>query len=474
MIKSTTVPSLPEPQTPAFDAPASNRAAGRRFLIVSYYFGETSEVGAFRLNALAEHLLQSGAHVDVLFHNATGAPLRQRERLGLFPIDDPGEIYMPRIVRFVKGLLGVFRPRRDASPAAAAPVVEVPRAAPGPKPLRKPGVLGWIEHQVFTTIYVFNGKKRWARGAVRQGMSLARRHRYDCIISSAPPAVVGVVAGWIGWRTGTPYALDLRDPWNGNSVVPTAHSLARRLDLFAQRKCLTNATLITCASPGVRRLMGERWPALEHRMHVVLNGFDAVDRLDPPSNTGKLQLLYAGALYLKRNPFPLLESLKRFIDAGAFDRTRVRFTLVGDCESWNGVDVNAWCIQSGLSDVVSVLPRISRTELNSYRRDANVLVNLAQGQPDQIPAKTYDLLASGRDLLIITEAGSDTAEIMSSAGIKGCVDDSDPRQVDDALKALYSKWVLRVPGIGSSAADIESFSRDRQNRAWTHLLGYAS
>ena len=56
-----------------------------------------------------------------------------------------------------------------------------------------------------------------------------------------------------------------------------------------------------------------------------------------------------------------------------------------------------------LSLVVSVIPAVDPGELTAYMNASNVLINFAQGQARQIPAKSYDYLAWRRDVLTIAE-----------------------------------------------------------------------
>jgi hypothetical protein len=43
-----------------------------------------------------------------------------------------------------------------------------------------------------------------------------------------------------------------------------------------------------------------------------------------------------------------------------------------------------------------VRPAVPPAEASALMTEAEVLVNFAQGQPEQIPAKLYDYIASGR------------------------------------------------------------------------------
>jgi hypothetical protein len=446
-----------------------------RVMVVSYHYGDTDAVGAKRVNALTRFLADQGVEVDVIFAGDAAPAISGSTRIRHLPVADPPARFIPALLWIKRRFLPWVGNKK---PVGARPEPELVRSAETPAratfigSLKKFAIRAVQEvvHQILVIVYLFDGRKRWGIRVVRTALPLTRTRPYDWIITSSPPPISAIAAAWIARGSGVPLCIDLRDPWNSNSTVKTRARLPLFIDRTVQRWCLGRARLVTCASPGVLRIMTRRLPAVSTRAHVVLNGFDPADRIAAPVPSGRLELLYAGILYDWRNPFPLLESIVRLISAGAVEAGRIHISFVGDCEVCQGVRLADWALQRGISAQMSIYPRVPPAQITRFTEQANVLVSFARGQPDQIPAKTYQMLVAGRDLLVITEPTSDTAEIIRAANIGHCIDDKDPGAVDAAMLSLYRKHVMGAGQDDAVPASMQQFDRTHQNARWFAML----
>jgi hypothetical protein len=81
----------------------------------------------------------------------------------------------------------------------------------------------------------------------------------------------------------------------------------------------------------------------------------------------------------------------------------------------------------------------------------------------QVPAKTFELLALGREMLVLCEPTSDTAAVVE--GIEGvsCVASGETVRLRELLRDIYVRHVqlgtLRAPNL----AEIQQHSRSAQN-----------
>jgi hypothetical protein len=180
--------------------------------------------------------------------------------------------------------------------------------------------------------------------------------------------------------------------------------------------------------------------------------------------------LYAGSLYFNRDPFPLLEAVRDLVNSPGVERERVCFSLVGDCRHWNGQDLAAWVRAEGVEDCIRLLPRVAPTAVRAMMAEAEVLVNFAQGQPDQIPAKLYDYLASGREMLLIAEAHSDAARVARESGAGRIVEPTEVAALRAVLVELYTFYVERGLSFAPEERTIGKYSRDYQNGRFMELL----
>ena len=146
----------------------------------------------------------------------------------------------------------------------------------------------------------------------------------------------------------------------------------------------------------------------------------------------------------------------------------MRLQLVGECEEWNGRRVSDIVRELGIDDVVAILPPVSGSRVREMTMQANVVVNFAQGQPEQVPAKLYEQFVSNRYGLLFAEAHSESAVIAASVGTIFRVDDC-AIQVLGALRHLYDELVVsnRAPVVVSP---IDVHSRANSNRQFAQAL----
>jgi hypothetical protein len=428
-----------------------------RALILSYHFYPSGEVGAKRVSELARQLHAGGWEVT-----AITAPADHVEELAgrvrgieILPVAPPPKLY-PQVAE----LLRRRRSEERRTPSCGGEPTGAERAANWRANLKRNyNALEWT----------LDDRKGWAWRAAVRGLSL-RRH-WDWIVSSGPPVSAHLAARFLAGWSGARWLMDLRDPWVGNEFWP-AHVRSRLRDAMEQRleaSCIRRADRITVSSPGIARGLLERSPEAASRVAVVLNGYDGTPA-DAAQASGRLRLLYAGTLYFNRDPFPLLEAFASLVRSAGVDRRRVSFTLVGNCAAWNDRSLTAWVETEGLADCVHILPAVAPAAVREMMVASEVLVNFAQGQRDQIPAKVYDYIASGREMLLIAETDSDAARVTRESGCGRIVEPMDRTGLSLALSDLYTHYVERGGTFRPVRETVGNFSRRHQNSRFMELL----
>jgi hypothetical protein len=270
-------------------------------------------------------------------------------------------------------------------------------------------------------------------------------------------------------KLGAPLIVDLRDPWTGYPGED-ARALRTRVSAALEARTLTSAAKIVCTTPGLAAGLAKRFPHFRERLHVITNGYDHAPRQLPNDTGHRLGILFAGEIYANRDPFPFLAAVDRLVNRPEVNRERITVKLVGRCESFRGQSLARWMEGKRCREVVQILPPVAPQAVPDLVAEATVLLNLAHHQMLQVPAKTFEHLVSGRELLILCEAESDTAGVVR--GIPGVVqvDPDDAAAVDAALLDLYERHVgggkLTAPG----GEALESFSRASLNARYADLL----
>jgi hypothetical protein len=305
--------------------------------------------------------------------------------------------------------------------------------------------------------------KKWTRKAYRQARLAVRGERVLAVVASGPP-FSGVWAAYVlAKRVGAPLIVDFRDPcFFGWTFEGPMRYINRNLARLIERRVMAASTAVLCASPGIGDLLRRGYPDAAAKIHEVINGFDATQPRRRAATGGNLSILFAGALYMNRDPFPFLEALDRLLADPRVDAAHIQVDFVGGCSDFGGMSLAGWLKGRRAAAVVRLTPSVPEPELKPFMERATTLLNLAQAQPRQIPAKTFEHLASGSEVIAICEKDSDTGRILE--GIPGVhrIDPDDALALDATLRDLYRRHVLDGQISAPPEAAIRGFSREAQ------------
>ncbi len=435
---------------------------GPVILIISYAFFPENEIGARRTTALATFLVARGYRVVVVssFGNHNVQPGSQIMP-GVFavPIKRPSKVLINAIVTLKQKIVSRTRTKRG-------PAVGIEPETTAATTVRS----DILKDAFFRLICFVDEFKRWSWRASRAAADAARQHSASLLISSGPPhsaLLAGVVAAR---KLRIPYVADLRDPWT-DCVTANPH---RRFDYWLQKPfekwVIRNAACVTSAGATVAELLAKRYPDASAKITSVPNGYDGNGQSVSTHTGGKLSILFAGELYLGRNPFPVLDALERLLHRTDVDADLIRITFMGRVAQYAGRSLSEWLLGKRLSRIMTIFPHRPLDEVNRAVKAATVLLNLAQQQPYSVPAKTYEHLISGREILLVCENESETARVVK--GIRG-VNQVDPRYsegLERALFDLYRRHAIDGQMIVPSMDDVRKFSRCAANEKFIKII----
>jgi glycosyltransferase involved in cell wall biosynthesis len=428
-------------------------------LILAYHFYPSGEIGARRVTALARHLAARGLRV-VVVSSFDGKP------------HEPGREILPGVVAIsvlppARAWLDalVWLKRRITRRSAAA---DTAANDPPPATARPRRWFGRLRELYFRLIYLGDGSKRWAWRAAAAAARAGRKYDARLIMASGPPHGALLAAAHAAGRLGIPLVADLRDPWS-DSLAPS-HRLELRLLRALEHWVVRRAAAITTTTDVVAALLGARYGTQGDRIQVVRNGYDTEVAVAPSATGGRLAILFAGELYVGRDPFAFLAALEWLLARPEVDGRRIAVTFMGKVQSYGGQLLEAWMRGKRCASVVRILPPQSEVAVAQAIASSTVVLNLAQQQPLAVPAKTYEHLASGREILLLCEHDCETARMV--AGIRGVlqVDPADSGALSAALLDLYTRHVVGGSLTAPAAADVQRFSRSAANERFHTLF----
>ncbi|MDR2789238.1 MAG: glycosyltransferase [Candidatus Accumulibacter sp.] len=312
----------------------------------------------------------------------------------------------------------------------------------------------------------------WKFAGIREGMRLIGKYAPDAIWSTYPIATAHVIASELRRRSELPWVADFRDPMAQDGYPADPVTWRRFLEIEAE--AVGKAALSLFTTPGAARIYRGRYPDRAAHMRVLENGYDEESfqglPLPPspaePLNPGSLTLLHSGIVYpSERDPAPLfiaLEAMKRdgSLAPGSL-KIRFRAPVHDDL-------LRALAGKHGVASFVETCPAVPyRDALAEMSRAEGLLVMQAANCNEQIPAKVYEYLRTGRPVLGLTDPAGDTAGALREAGIRSIAALDSPEGIARLIERFMSG---EREDFSPDPARVESASRRERTRVFATLL----
>lgn len=394
-------------------------------LMLAYHYPPENKIGAARPHRFARHLQQRGHSVSVVAADVRGAGESAGNIVRAPRDSNPG-----RVARSSSALLGLVErhilPCRDYLP--------------------------WVPHAVAAAS---------ARIASEPG---------QVVFSTSPPVATHLAALLLKWRHGVPWIADFRDPFWGNPTRTARRSAA--MGPLLERLIFQNADAVIANTDAVAALWSRRYPRWTDKIHVIWNGFDPDDRIEPLPREERIQrrISHVGALYGDRTPLAVASSLERLIASGVLAPGGAQLRLVGPITDRARRDLDAPVLRRLAEhqhlhvDDRTVPQDEARREM--LQADWLLLLDLNDRNPGlQLPAKLFDYVRAGRPILAFTNPGSPTERVLARSGVPhACIDPAAPSLAMDAQVASF----LRQPLV--DAAPSRAFWSEFDARRQTAIL----
>jgi glycosyltransferase involved in cell wall biosynthesis len=311
----------------------------------------------------------------------------------------------------------------------------------------------------------------WRLDGVRAGLGLVRQFRPQALWSTYPIATAHVIAASLHRRTGLPWIADFRDPMaqDGYPADPKTWASYKAIEEHTVRTA--DCSMFT--TPGAAREYQRRYPEIDNRIRVLENGYDeesfvaaeaaSTDRT--PLREGRFTLLHSGIVYpSERDPTQLIRALAllRKRDTAA-NRLIVRFRASAHDDM-----LRTLARDNGVEDMIELMPAVSyREALAEMLRADALLVLQASNCNEQIPAKLYEYLRSGRPIAALTDPQGDTAEALRRSGVTESAPLDDAHAIVGFLEKVASG---QHAGLRPSPAAITAASRKGRTEALVQAL----
>jgi glycosyltransferase involved in cell wall biosynthesis len=269
----------------------------------------------------------------------------------------------------------------------------------------------------------------WLPGALALALLEIRRSRPDVLYTTSAPYVSHLAGLALHRMTGIPWVADFRDEWAANPHLQAAPRALQTLSRRAERAVATSAHVVVVGD--YFNIAGSR-PG--HRT-TITNGVDPDDlaRLpapDPPHD--RFRLTHVGTLYGEQDAGPVLAALRRLVERGELDGSRVELRVVGKVFLSNeSLDLPLHVSQEGY---------VSHHDALLEMRRATALLLYVAPTSLAPSGKLYEYLTSERPILCVTRPDGLAHRLVRDWDAGVCADPSDGAAIERAILELYRRW----------------------------------
>lgn len=243
------------------------------------------------------------------------------------------------------------------------------------------------------------------------------------------PFTSGIVATKLTQKMNIPSLIDYRDPWMLSHYQKT-NKWQRFINTRIEQRMLKGATAITVNTEPVKKLFLHHYPTLKKKLHVLNNGwYEAMQFIQPTSKNDEfIDMYYVGSFYKDRQPYTLLEGIKKLEQENKYHNLRLHFIGCSNPEL-----IQLYTERLNLLTSIHYEGFVSYEEAMQYIQKANILL-LINGTDAKnnifIPAKLFDYLATRKQILFL--GGGQASDILqaTNAGI------TSTHQVEDIVLGL--------------------------------------
>lgn len=303
---------------------------------------------------------------------------------------------------------------------------------------------------------------------------LLRWGKYDLMtVASFPPTVMGVMARWLTWLTGSRYLYHCQDLYpetaqaTGLIKRPWLGKLAKKVDI---RTCQQAASLVTLSGDMVNTLCDR---GLEDANFSVINNF-IIDKLDPEvevpdellRSADKFRIVFAGNMGRFQNLPNLMDAAKSFAD-----NEQIEFCFIG-----GGAMTERLRERAGecLGKTIHFYPFQPLPIVLKLLADAQLaIVSLSPGViHTAYPSKTMSYLEAGCRILAVLERETELATLVRDENLGTVCEDTS---VDGIRAAIQKEFDQGIAHANEGRSELRTkgekhFGQQAILRRWVDLL----
>lgn len=411
-----------------------------KFLLITYYFGNDSDVGAQRWNKNLKYIK------DLAWEPVVYTFKEEKEANSSFeviskPQFEPNKLYQSLFNKKVPS--DILTNKKNSL---------------------------WAKLLVFirSNFFIPDSRVLYSIASKRSLRKRLKAKDIDLIISTGPPHSMHLLAREMSSEFKIPWIADFRDPWTGIEYFKQLPLLpfARRIHQNLERKILTSCdSLITVSESWAKHLkeLGAK------NINVIHNGYDTEDFSAENSNPERMSIAHFGTYPKSRNHMQLWEVFNDLVQDENF-KNALDLHFYGFAYDNFQAELAPFDFKSQVKQFGSIPHHEATRKMSEYRFLFLSLSNttLSEGR---IPLKFYEYLATGRKIIAIGKKDTDLAKLMKELQCGYYINYGEEAGLKKVLKEEFLNPEERSEGQSQKRLD---FSKKEQAKKYVQLFNKVS
>ncbi len=276
-------------------------------------------------------------------------------------------------------------------------------------------------------------------------ISAIRTERPDCVFVTAPPFSSLLPSVILGRLFRVPVVIDFRDEWifSRQNLEHTGKGfLVQTVDFYMERFVVKLCANFTAATDSYVKEICKRHPLKSKEKGVAItNGFDDSDFEGVYHAVGekgrahrKKRIIYAGTIWKATSLAPFFNAFAELLRKNRVIKDQIEVRILGRFVE----DEKEWHNEACFDGMVHALGYVEHNKLIEEIMAADVLLLTLADLPGAdriIPGKTFEYIASGRNVLCLVPDG-EVSDIMSNYPLAKVIHPNDKESIISAIESF--------------------------------------
>ena len=335
-----------------------------------------------------------------------------------------------------------------------------------------PGIFRYFG-KVVNKLLIPDSERVWQHFARKRALAAIKDNKIDVIYTTSAPYSDHLLGVYLKKHyPEIPLVCDFRDEWT-NNPYHVRKGLRAKTERNQEKMVLKYADCLITNTPVMLSNFLRDNPETKGKFYVIPNGYDDEDFAGMedivPSND-KFTLTYTGLLYGKRKPDNFFEALKRAIDEGSVDKSKINVRLIGNykVEQLQGV-IDSY----NLNGIVSLMPYMKHKEclLELIKSDALLLIEPSgPGAEAFYTGKVFEYMNTKRPVLASIPEHGAAAQLITDTKTGLVSDFNDIETTKKNLIELYNCWTNGTNPVNPVVDEVKKFERKELTKALVEVL----